>query len=136
MRRILLLAGGALTIAGALLPWVDLHVKVIDVTVHLDAEKHAVGILALVAGCLAVFAALIEDGAAVSILASVAAAGAAGVGTYRILHSPGYELASASGLVHWSAGIGLWAMGLGAASALAALVTASDERPRSDAPTY
>jgi hypothetical protein len=136
MRRILLLAGGALTIAGALLPWVDLHVKVIDVSLHLDAEKHAVGILALVAGCLAVFAALIEDGAAVSILASVAAAGAAGIGTYRILHSPGYELASASGLVHWSAGIGLWAMGLGAASALAALVTASDERPRSDAPTY
>jgi hypothetical protein len=126
MRRILLLAGGGLTIAGALLPWVDLHVKVIEVTVHLDAEKHAIGILALLAGCLALFAALIDDGAPVSILASVAAAGAAAVGTFRILHSPGYELASSTGLVHWSAGLGLWAMALGAASALAALLTASD----------
>src|SRR5919198_5674281 len=137
MRRILLLAGGCLTIAGALLPWVDLHVKVIDVSVHLDAEKHGIGILALAAGCLAVFAALVHDGAAVSILASVAAAGAAAVGTYRILHSPGYELASATGLAHWEAGLGLWAMGLGATSALAALFTASDGSPRSsDEPSW
>ena len=132
MRRTLLLAAGGLTIAGALLPWVDLHVKVVDVTVHLDAEKHAVGILALVAGCLAVFSALVEDGAAVSVLASVAAAGAAGFGTYRILHTPGYELASATGLVHWEAGLGLWAMGLGAALALGSLLTAADERPRAE----
>jgi hypothetical protein len=136
MRRIFLLVGGFLTIAGALLPWVDLHVKVIDVSVHLDAEKHSIGILALFAGCLAVFAALVHDGAAVSILASVAAAGAAGFGTFRILHSPGYELASATGLVHWEAGLGLWAMGLGAASALAALFTASDERVVSDEPSW
>jgi hypothetical protein len=126
MRRTLLLAGGGLTIAGALLPWVDVHVQVIEATIHLDVEKHGVGILALLAGCLAVFAALIHDGAAVSILASVAAAGAAAFGTYRVLHTPGYELASATGLVHWSAGLGLWAMALGAASALAALLTASD----------
>jgi hypothetical protein len=126
VRRILLLAGGGLTIAGALLPWVDLHVKVIEVTIHMDVEKHGVGILALLAGCLALFAAFIDDGAPVSILASVSAAGAAAFGTYRILHTPGYELASATGLVHWSAGLGLWAMALGAASALAALLTASD----------
>ena len=126
MRRILLLAGGGLTIAGALLPWVDLHVKVIEVTIHLVVEKLGVGFLALLAGCLALFAAFIDDGAPVSILASVSAAGAAGFGTYRILHTPGYELASATGLVHWSAGLGLWAMALGAASALAALLTASD----------
>jgi hypothetical protein len=136
MRRILLLAGGGLTIAGALLPWVDLHVKVIDVSVHLDAEKHGIGILALLAGCLALFAALVHDGAAVSILASVGAAGAAGIGTYRILHSPGYEVASATGLVHWEAGLGLWAMGLGALAALAALFTASDERTSSDEPAW
>jgi hypothetical protein len=136
MRRILLLAGGFLTIAGALLPWVDLHVRVVDVSVHLDAEKHAIGILALLAGCLAVFAALVHDGAAVSILASVAAAGTAAFGTFRILHSPGYELASASGLVHWEAGLGLWAMGLGAAAALAALFTASAEPVASDEPSW
>jgi len=136
MRRILLLAGGFLTIAGALLPWVDLHVRVVDVSVHLDAEKHAIGILALLAGCLAVFAALVHDGAAVSILASVAAAGTAAFGTFRILHSPGYELASASGLVHWEAGLGLWAMGLGAAAALAALFTASVEPVASDEPSW
>jgi hypothetical protein len=136
MRRILLLAGGSLTIAGAFLPWVDLQVKVIDVSVHLDAEKHSIGILALLAGCLAVFAALVHDGAAVSILSSVAAAGAAAVGTYRILHSPGYELASATGLVHWEAGLGLWATGLGAAVALAALLTASDGPLRTDEPSY
>jgi hypothetical protein len=120
MRRTLLLAGGGLTIAGALLPWVDLDVA------GIDTAKHGVGILALIAGGLAVFAAVLDDGAPVSILASVAAAGAAGFGTYRILHSPGYELASASGIVHWSVGLGLWAMGLGAASAIAALLTASD----------
>jgi hypothetical protein len=136
MRRILLLAGGFLTIAGALLPWVDLHVKVIDLSVHLDAEKHGIGILALLAGFLAVFAALVHDGAAISILSSVAAAGAAGVGTYRILHSPGYEIASATGLVDWEAGLGLWAMGLGAAAALAALLTASDERAHVEEPSY
>jgi hypothetical protein len=136
MRRILLLAGGFLTVAGALLPWVDLHVRVVDVSVHLDAEKHAIGILALLAGCLAVFAALVHDGAAVSILASVAAAGTAAFGTFRILHSPGYELASASGLVHWEAGLGLWAMGLGAAAALAALFTASAEPVASDEPSW
>ena len=126
MRRTLLLAGGGLTIAGALLPWVDLHLKGIEISVHLDAAKQGLGVLALVAGCLAVFAALLDDGAPVSILASVAAAGAAGFGTYRIIHSPGYELASATGIVHWSAGLGLWAMALGAGLALAALLTASD----------
>ena len=126
MRRTLLLAGGGLTIAGAVLPWVDLHVTGLDISVHLDAAKHGVGVLALLAGCLAVFGALLDDGAAVSILASVAAAGAAGFGTWRILHTPGYELASATGIVHWSAGLGLWAMALGAASALGALLTASD----------
>jgi hypothetical protein len=136
MRRILLLAAGGLTIAGALLPWVDLDVRVIEATVHLDAEKHVVGILALVAACLALFAALVEDGAAVSIIATVAAAGAAAFGTYRIVHSPGYEVASATGLVHWSAGVGLWAMGLGAAFALAALFTASVEPAPSDEPSY
>ena len=72
------------------------------------------------------FAALVEDGAAVSILASVAAAGAAAFGTYRMLHSTGYELASATGIVHWEAGLGLWAMGVGAGSAVAALLTAKD----------
>ena len=126
MRRTLLLAGGGLTTAGALLPWVDLHVTGLHVSVQLDAAKHGLWILALLAGCLAVFAALLDDGAPVSILASVAAAGAAGFGTFRILHSPGYELASATGIVHWSAGPGLWAMGLGAVAALAALFTASD----------
>ena len=127
MRRTLLLVGGGLTIAGALLPWVELHVKGLPVSVRLDAEKHHLWILALAAGCLAVFAALLEDGAAVSILASVAAAGAAAFGTYRLLHSTGYELASATGIVHWEAGLGLWAMALGAASALAALLTARDD---------
>jgi hypothetical protein len=120
MRRTLLLAGGGLTIAGALLPWVDLHVT------GLDGGKHGLWILALLAGCLALFAALLDDGAPVSILASVAAAGAAGFGIYRVLHSPGYERASELGVPHWSAGPGLWAMTLGAAAALAALFTASD----------
>ena len=126
MRRTLLLLGGGLTSAGALLPWVDLHVSGLDVSVHLDGAKHHLWILALAAGALAIFAALLDDGAAVSILSSVAAAGAAAYGTWRIVHSTGYELASATGLVHWSAGLGLWAMGLGAATALAALFTARD----------
>jgi hypothetical protein len=126
MRRTLLLVGGGLTIAGALLPWVELHVSGLPISVHLDTEKRHLWVLALAAGCLAVFAALLEDGAAVSILASMAAAGAAAFGVYRMLHSTGYELASTTGLVHWSAGLGLWAMGLGAVSALAALFTAHD----------
>ena len=126
MRRILLLVGGGLTIAGALLPWVELHVTGLPLSIHLDMAKHGVGILALLAGCLALFAALLDDGAPVSILAAVAAAGAAGFGTYRIIHSAAYELAAKTGIVHWSAGLGLWAMALGAASALAALFTASD----------
>jgi hypothetical protein len=126
MRRILLLAGAGLTIAGALLPWVDVHVTGLPLAVHLDMAKHGVGILALLAGCLALFAALLDDGAPVSILASVAAAGGAAYGTYRVLHSTEYELAAKTGIVHWSAGLGLWAMGLGAASALAALLTARD----------
>jgi hypothetical protein len=126
MRRTLLLVGGGLTSLGALLPWVDLHVTGLDVSVHLDVAKHHLWLLALAAGLLGIFAALLDDGAAVSILSSVAAAGAAAFGTYRVIHSTGYELASATGLVHWSAGLGLWAMGLGAASALAALFTAKD----------
>ena len=126
MRRTFLLVGGGLTIAGAFLPWVELHVTGLPISVHVDTEKHHLWILALAAGCLAVFAALLEDGAAVSILASVAAAGAAAFGVYRLLHSTGYELASTTGLVHWSAGLGLWAMGLGSVSALAALFTARD----------
>jgi hypothetical protein len=127
MRRILLLLGGGLTIAGAFLPWVELHVGGLPLSVHVDADKHHLWPLALAAGCLAVFAALLDDGAAVSILASVAAAGAAAFGAYRMLHSAGYEAASATGLIHWSAGLGLWAMALGAASALAALLTARDD---------
>src|SRR5438876_1064994 len=50
MRRTLLLAGGGLTIAGALLPWVDLHVTGLHVSVQLDAAKHGLWILALLAG--------------------------------------------------------------------------------------
>jgi hypothetical protein len=126
MRRILLLAGGGLTVAGALLPWVEPHLTGLAHGIHLDMGKHGVGILALLAGCLAVFAALLDDGAPVSILASVAAAGAAAFGAYRIIHSTAYEVAAAKGIAHWSAGLGLWVMGLGAASALAALFTASD----------
>jgi hypothetical protein len=126
MRRTLLLVGGGLTVVGALLPWVDLHVTGIHLSVHLDAAKHGVGVIALLAGCLALFAALLDDGAAVSILASVAAAGAAAVGVWRVVHTPGYELAAKTGIVHWSAGLGLWATGLGAAVALGALLTASD----------
>jgi hypothetical protein len=126
MRRTLLLAGGGLSIAGALLPWVDLHVTGIHLSVHVDAAKHGVGVIALLAGCLALFAALLEDGAAVSILSSVAAAGAAAYGVWRVVHTPGYELAAKTGIVHWSAGLGLWALALGAAVAVAALLTAAD----------
>jgi hypothetical protein len=126
MRRILLLVGGGLTIAGALLPWVELQVTGLPISVDLDMAKHGVGILAVLAGCLALFAALLDDGAPVSILASAAAAGAAAFSTYRIIHSAGYDLAAQTGIVHWSPGLGLWAMGLGAVSALAALFTAHD----------
>jgi len=127
MRRTLLLVGGGLTIAGALLPWAELHVVGLPLSIHVDADKHNLWLLALAAGCLAVFAALLDDGAAVSILSSVAAAGAAAFGVYRVVHSTGYEVASSTGLVHWSAGLGLWAMGLGAGAALAALLTARDD---------
>jgi hypothetical protein len=127
LRRTLLVVGGGLAVAGALLPWVDLHVTGLPLSVHLGSAKEGViGLLALMAGILALIAALISDGAPVSVLAAVGAAVVAAAGTWRVVQSDAYEVASATGVVHWSAGLGLWAMGLGAVCALASLFTASD----------
>jgi hypothetical protein len=125
MRRPLLLAAGGLAIVGALLPWVEYRLAGQDVSLHIEAAKHGLGVLALLAGCVALLAAATQGGAAVSMLATIASIGCAALGSWRTLHSSSYEIASAVG-VHWNAGYGLWAMGLGAALTFAALLASPD----------
>jgi hypothetical protein len=125
MRRPLLLAAGGLAIAGALLPWIEFRLSGGDVSLHIEAAKHGLGALALLAGCVALLAAAAQGGAAVSMLATVGSIGCAALGSWRTLHSPAYEIASAVG-VQWTAGAGLRAMGLGAALTFAALLTSPD----------
>jgi hypothetical protein len=125
MRRPLLLAAGGLAIAGALLPWVEFRLSGADLSLHIEAAKHGLGALALLTGCVALLGAAAQGGAVVSMLATVASAACAALGSWRSIHSPAYELASAVG-VQWSLGTGLWAMGACIALTFGALLAAPD----------
>jgi hypothetical protein len=109
MRRTLLLAAGGLAIAGALLPWVEFRLAGGDVSLHIEAAKHGLGALALLAGCVALLAGA-AGGVWVSMLATLASAGCVALGSWQSVHSPAFEIASAVG-VQWSMGKGLWAVG-------------------------
>jgi hypothetical protein len=125
MRRPLLLAAGGLAIAGALLPWVEFRLSGGDVSLNIEAAKHGLGALALLSGCVALLAGAAQGGAVVSMLATLASAGCVALGSWRSVHSPAYEIASAVG-VQWSIGAGLWAICLGIALTFGALLSAPD----------
>jgi hypothetical protein len=124
MRRFLLLAAGGLAIAGALLPWVEFRLSGGDASLHIEAAKHGLGALALIAGCMALLAGA-AGGAWVSMIGTVSAAGCVAFGSYRAIHSPAYEIASAVG-VQWSMGAGLWAIGACIALTFGAMLAAPD----------